>query len=128
MILVTVCLPLIAFAAQANYDGTFIDCPYGEFQVAQVQFTGKYLSLSAAAMPGTVSGATSVTVTIKKKDWLGGFSQVVATRTIPLDSVGYAIAVGSSIPTNQPVQILVKVNGTNQNATANVSISAYSFN
>lgn len=94
VILVTVSLPLTAFAAQANYDGTFINCPYGEFQVAQVQFTGKYLSLSAAAMPGTVSGATSVTVTIKKKDWLGIFNTVVATRNIPLDGIGYAIAVG----------------------------------
>jgi len=127
VMIVAICLPLTAYAAQVGYDSTFINCA-GDFPAAHVQFTGKYLVLSAAASKGGYGNATSVTVAVYKKDLSNQYSIVVATRTIPLDGVGYAIATGQLIPTNQEVEIRIKVNQVSLLPTANVSISATSFN
>lgn len=96
----------------------------GSFQLARIHFSGNRLNVAAAATTGDYGNATSVTIKIIKKDWLGLYSQVITEKTIPVDGNGYSICAGTIIPTNQEIQITATVNGSPKLSTVNLSITA----
>lgn len=98
----------------------------GETLFGEPSFSSKFLIISIGGRC-TYGNATSVTVKIKKKNWLGLYSDEIFQATVPLDGSPHNVTSNLVIPANQNIGIYVYVTAGNSSSYADVAISAASY-